>query len=412
MMAGMDRRAVMAMGLGMIVVGCGGGGSSSSGPIAGGTPTPSPTPSPTPTPTPTPTPSPTGSLAAAAAAKGLRFGSTFAWASPGADAGSFNNPNYAALLETDCNLLVPENELKWEALRPSASTFNFARADEMVAYAEARRMKIRGHTLLWYVGERFPGWLRTYDFGPNPRLEAERLVRTHIETVIRHYGSRINDWDVVNEAVNPSTGTIRTDNSLAQAVGGDTSLLDLAFRTARTELPTAELLYNDYMDWGSTTHRNGVLNLLRGFRDRNVPVDTLGIQSHIGFYSSGSAQSIVDAQVPAMRAFLDEVVALGYKLKITEFDVNDRQRAGSIAQRDADAAVLTRGWMDLLLSYRQLNEVLVWGMSDRYSWLQSFAGPRADGTPLRPCPYDANFAAKPMRQAILESLEAAPARGG
>jgi GH35 family endo-1,4-beta-xylanase len=31
---------------------------------------------------------------------------------------------------------------------------------------------------------------------------------------------------------------------------------------------------------------------------------------------------------------------------------------------------------------------------------------------LRPCPYDASFVAKPMRQAILESLEAAPARGG
>ncbi len=404
-MTGMDRRGVMAMGLGMLVAGCGG---------SSGTPTPSPAPAPAPTPAPTPTPTPTPtpavSLATAAVAKGLRFGSTFAWSNPGADAGSFANPNYARLLEADCNVLVPENELKWEAIRPSSSTYNFTRADEMLAYAESKGMAMRGHTLLWYVAERFPVWLRDYNYGANPRAEAERLVREHIETVCRHYGNRITSWDVVNEAIDPATGNIRTNHGLSQAVGGDASLLDLAFRTARAELPNAELVYNDYMDWGTPTHRNGVLQLLRGFRDRNVPVDTLGIQSHIGFYSSGTAQSIVDFQRPAMKSWLDDIVALGYKIKITEMDINDRRRDGTIAQRDADGAVLAKGWLDLLLSYPECNEILFWGMSDRYSWLQTFETPRPDGTILRPCPYDNNFAAKPMRQAVLDAINAAPVR--
>lgn len=97
-----------------------------------------------------------------------------------------------------------------------------------------------------------------------------------------------------------------------------------------------------------------------------------------------------------MRSFLDQVVGLGYKLSITELDVNDRDRIGSIEQRDADVATLTRGWLDLLFSYPQTRDVLVWGMSDRYSWLQSFA-PRSDGLPVRPLPYDRDFQAKPMR---------------
>ena len=398
------RRSSLGLGLGMLVAGCGGGG---------GTPTPSatatPRPSPTPTPTPTATPTATGSIATAAAAKNMKFGSTFAWSQPGADAGSFANPDYAALLERDCNILVPENELKWEAIRPSATDFDFTRADEMLAYAKAQGMEMRGHTLLWYVEERFPDWLDTYNYGVSPRAEAERLVRDHVSRTALHYVNDISSWDVINEAVEPSTGALR-QHSLSAAVGNDASLLDLAFRTARDILPGGELVYNDYMDWGSTTHRQGVLDLLRGFRDRNVPVDTLGIQSHIGFYSSGTAQSIVDAQRPGMEAWLDEIVALGYRLKITEMDVNDRNRSGTIAQRDADIATYAAGWLDMMLAYPQLDEVLVWGMCDKYSWLQDFGEPRADGTLLRPTPYDVDFDPKPLRQTYIDAFQATTAR--
>ena len=404
-MAKMTRRASLGVGLGALVTACGGGGLP--------TPTPSPigtaTPRPTPSPTPTPTPTATGSIAAAAAAKNIKFGSTFAWSTAGANAGSFANPQYAALLERDCNILVPENELKWESIRPSATQFDFTRADDMLAYAQRQNMEMRGHTLLWYVEERFPGWQRTYDYGTNPRAEAERLIREHVTQVASRYASSITSWDVVNEAVEPSTGGLR-QHSLSATVGNDPSLLDLAFRTARDVLPTGELVYNDFMDWGSTTHRNGVLDLLRGFRNRNVPVDTLGIQAHIGFFSGGTAQSIVDAQRPAMEAWLDQVVALGYRLKITEMDVNDRNRAGTIAQRDADCATYARGWLDMLLAYNELDEVLVWGMADRYSWLQNFGTPRADGTALRPTPYDNDFAPKPLRQTYIDAFNAASVR--
>ncbi len=49
-------------------------------------------------------------------------------------------------------------------------------------------------------------------------------------------------------------------------------------------------------------------------------------------------------------------------------------------------------------------------MSARYSWLQQFESQRPDGTILRPNPYDNNFAAKPMRQAVLDAINAAPVR--
>lgn len=400
------RRRSLVMGLGMAVTACGGGGGSSDTvPVTGGVASPLP-PTPAPSSPPPPPPAPGPGIGTIAAAKGMRFGSTFAWSNPGADAGSFANPAYAALLERDCTVLVPENELKWASIRPSAPTFDFTRADAMLAYADAHGMTMRGHNLLWYDGQFDPNWLATYDFGTDRRASAQALVRTHVQTVIRHYGARIQSYDVVNEAIMPSTGALRT-NTLARQVGNDTSLIDLAFITARQEAPTAELVYNDYMDAGTPNHRQGVLTLLKGFRDRGVPVDTLGIQSHLGFYSQDAVRNVAQYNTDNMKPFLDQVVAMGYKLKVTELDVNDAQRAGTVDQRDADSAALVRGWLDLMLSYPQLNEVLVWGMSDRYSWLQSSAyGVRPDGLPKRPNPYDANFQAKPMRQSIVDAFNA------
>src|SRR6188768_554006 len=69
----------------------------------------------------------TPSIHALARAKNMRFGSCVAWSPRGADAGSFANPDYAALLEKDCGILVPENELKWQRVRPEKHLFDFTR---------------------------------------------------------------------------------------------------------------------------------------------------------------------------------------------------------------------------------------------------------------------------------------------
>jgi endo-1,4-beta-xylanase len=413
------RRRTFVLGLGMALTACGAGGSPNGGGITtvtGPTPTPTPSPSATPTPTPTATPTPpaTGQgIGAAAAAKKMRFGSTFAWSAAGADAGSFANPAYAALLEGNCTVLVPENELKWQATRPTATTYDFSRIDDMLAYAQSKGIALRGHTLLWYVQERFPGWLQSYNFGSDSKTEAQRLVREHIQTVARRFVGKIQSWDVVNEAIDPATGKLRS-NSLATAIGGDTTLLDLAFTTARAEMPTAELVYNDYMDAGTPTHRQGVLDLLKGFRARGVPVDTLGVQSHLGFYSQDAVKDVYGYNRTGMEPFLKQVIDMGYKLKITELDVNDARRDGSVASRDADSAALIRDWLDMFFQYGdKISDVLTWGLNDEYSWLQSGDyGKRTDGLPLRPLPYDASGQAKPMRQAIIDAFNATSVRTG
>ena len=62
--------------------------------------------------------------------------------------------------------------------------------------------------------------------------------------------------------------------------------------------------------------------------------------------------------------------------------------------------------MDVMLSYRQLGDILAWGMDDRYSWLEGF-DPRRDRLPKRGTPYDREFRPKPLRQAIAAALAGA-----
>ncbi len=349
------------------------------------------------------------SLRDAAAARGRRFGSAFAWSAPGADAGSFANPDYAALLDRDCGILVPENELKWRRLRPDPETFAFDHADAMLRFAGARGLPVRGHTLLWHRPERMPDWEESHDFGARPAAEAARLLTTHIETVMRHCGNRIASWDVVNEVVDPETGELN-EIALSRAMGGARHSTDLAFHVARTAAPGAELVYNDYVGWeaGGETHRAGVLRLLEGFRARGVPVDALGLQSHLTTNDPDIAATVA-GQERAWRAFLDEVTGMGYRLLITELDVRDNAQPADAAARDARGADYVRAYLDLMMDYPQLRDVLVWGMCDKYSWLQGF-DPREDGQPRRSCPYDAQFRPKPMRDAIARAFAGALSR--
>jgi endo-1,4-beta-xylanase len=410
------RREALAMLLGLAVSGCG-GGSGESGTVAvapAATPLPVAAPSPTPAASPAPTasasPAGTGSLDHGARASGRRFGSAVAYDPFNADSGSFSNPDYAGLLEKECGLLVAENEMKWQAVAPSPTQSSFAQFDAILAYADQHGREMRGHNLLWHQPQWMPGWTESYDYGANPSREGERILTEHISTVARRYKGRISSWDVVNEAVNYQTGALY-ETALSLAIGGALPTLDLAFHVARSELPGAQLVYNDFMSWdGGPAHRAAVLKLLEGFKARGVPVGALGIQSHIGVYNDASLATQSSWYTPEWRRFLDQVVAMGYQLIITELDVDAPALPADSAVRDQRIADYTREYLGIMFEYPQLRDVLVWGMSDRYSWLKQHS-PRPDGAPQRPCPYDTAFAAKPLRDAILTGFAEARAVG-
>jgi len=339
-----------------------------------------------------------------------KFGSAIASTPGNSNAGSIQNSAYTDIIRAECGLVVPENEMKWQAVRPSPTVYAFDRMDEIVRWAQANALAVRGHTLLWHRPQWFPNWLNTYDYGANPVREAERLLTEHIQTVTRRYKGVITSYDVVNEAIDHDRNA-PIETSMSRAMGSPEAVLDLAFHTARAELPDAQLVYNDYMSWEPqhARHCDDVLRLLEGFRKRGTPVDALGIQSHIEIFAIDPATGNGPYAEAAWRRFLDEVTGMGYRLLVTEFDVKDKALPANIASRDAKVADFARRYFEVMFDYAaHLDDVLAWGMVDRFNWLQGFdPAKRADGQEVRGTLYDSQYRAKPLRSAIANVLSAA-----
>ena len=99
---------------------------------------------------------PKPSLNTLAARKDRRFGSCIG----GRRGGGIDNRDYAAVVAGECGVIVPENELKWQATRPAPDKFDFARMDAIVAWAQAHKLAVGGHTQRGHRPRWFPQWLQ------------------------------------------------------------------------------------------------------------------------------------------------------------------------------------------------------------------------------------------------------------
>lgn len=298
------------------------------------------------------------------------------------------DPEYARLLGEQCDILVPHIELKWVALRPARDRFNFAPGDALLAFADRNHIKVRGHTLCWH--ESVPGWIKQ----PEVAKDTRQLFIEHIQTVCKHFAGRMHSWDVVNEAILPKDGR---DDGLRKSfwfeqIGPD--YIDLAFHTARAADPHALLTYNDYgVEYDNeedSTRRKQILELLRGMKQRGVPIDAFGIQSHIK-----AAQP--DAIGKGLSEFMESIRMMGLQIYLTELDVNeDDIKSDDVALRDAEIAKTYRQFLDVALANPAVKLVLTWDITDRFTWLND--GPthhrKQPNRPQRSLPFDRDYRPK------------------
>lgn len=309
------------------------------------------------------------SLKAHAAAKGLSYGCAVNVGLLG------RNEVYTRLIQQQASIVVAENSMKFGPMRPSPTEFRWDEADKLVAFAEANGMKVRGHNLCWH--RQIPQWFDGYATKEN----ALALLTTHIEGVVMRYEGRIQSWDVVNEAVQPSDGRSDSlrESPWLRLLGPD--YIELAFRTARAADPAAKLTYNDYgieaQDEASGKKRTAVLALVKALHAKGL-IDAVGVQSHV---SAGSEYG------RGLADFVGTVSALGLEIYVTEMDVNDRKLGPDTAARDEAVAAAYREYLTLVLKNPALKSVLTWGITDEFTWLNG-EDARADHLPERCLPFD------------------------
>lgn len=306
-------------------------------------------------------------LGAAAAEKGRYFGTAVA-------ANHLGETDYATTLDTEFSSVTPENEMKWDALEPSRGTFTYGNADRIVAHAQARGMQVRGHTLVWH--SQLPSWV-----GSLAATDLRAAMNHHITQVMTHYKGKVAAWDVVNEAFQDGGSGARRSSPFQDKLGD--GFIEEAFRTARAADPAAELCYNDYNTDGVNAKSNAVYAMVKDFKQRGVPIDCVGLQSHF------NAQSPVPADYQAnIQRFAD----LGVDVQITELDIE-----GSGSAQATHYGNVTKA----CLAVTRCTGITVWGVTDKYSW-------RSGGTPLL---FDGTYQKKPAYTAVLTALGGTPDGG-
>ena len=297
-------------------------------------------------------------LGAAAARSGRYFGTALS-------NGKLNDTQYTTIANTEFNMITAENEMKIDATEPQQNVFNFSGGDSIYNWATSRGKKVRGHTLAWHSQQ--PGWMQSMS---GSTLRAAMI--NHIQKVMAHYKGNIPYWDVVNEAFDDSTGGRRQSN--LQGTGND--WIDVAFQTARAADPAAKLCYNDYnIDNWTWAKTQGVYNMVRDMKARNIPIDCVGFQGH---FNSGSAYNA------NFRTTLSSFAALGVDVAITELDVEG-----------ASATTYANIVNDCLAVARCIG-ITVWGVRDTDSW-------RASQTPLL---FDGSGNKKAAYTSVLNALNA------
>jgi endo-1,4-beta-xylanase len=289
-------------------------------------------------------------------------------------------PAYAAAVAHHFDYVTAEFEMKWGQIERQPGQRDYARADEIAAFAEARGMRIKGHALVWHGDS--PAWLESLS-----PAEARIALDDHIRTTVGRYRGRIAAWDVVNEAIADDRSSLRDTVYLRKL--GPTYIAD-AFRRAREADPDALLIYNDYGAEGRGRKSDDVYALVRDLRAQGVPIGGVGLQMHVDAASPPAAADIA--------ANMRRLAELGLSVNISEMDVRVARLPGTPASRLEDQRRVYHDVVAVCVAEPRCHAITFWGFTDRYSWIDQFYGPDD------PLLFDEAYRAKPAYFGVRDAL--------
>ena len=310
-----------------------------------------------------------------------------------------NLVSHRGLLTKHFNSLTPGSALKFGPIHPEEHRYDFADADQIIAFAREHGMGVRAHAPVWH--QQTEDWIFTDRFAFADRELILARLEDHIRVVAGRYGDDVYAWDVVNEAIVDDPDGYMRQTKWCRLVGED--YIDYAYRFVKKYAPHTKVFYNDYNEF-NPVKRDKIIRLMRGMQERGVPLDGFGLQQHVNIYTS----------LDDIRAAIEAYGELGITLHITELDVSlyhpkdrpnpyypkrftvptaeDFRRQGKMYE---DLFEIYRSYSDLIES------VTTWGVADDLTWLDHHPVPGRKNYPLL---FSYDHTPKPCTRAIVDAV--------
>lgn len=255
----------------------------------------------------------------------------------------------------------------WAGFEPVQGQPQTQRILRAAQWYKEHHCALKGHTLCWHTLA--PDWLLTMNNQAILQTQVERIQRD-----VADFAGLIDVWDVVNEAVIMPIFD-RYDNGLTRLCKemGRIKLLRTLFETVRAVNPAAVLLLNDF----DITPAYDIL--IEGCLEAGIPIDVIGIQSHMhqGYWGSSRTLKLLErfARFNLPIHFTENTLVSGQLMPPEIVDLNDYQvhdwpSTPEGEERQAQEVVLH---YKTLFSHPAVQAITWWDLSDG-CWLNAPSG--------------------------------------
>lgn len=300
------------------------------------------------------------------------------------------DPIYANIVSREFSSLSSESNMKFGALHPTKNTWTFEKADAIVAFAQKYNMRVHGHALIWAKDSVQPQWIRDFQ---GDKYAWEQLLKTHIQTVLRHYKGKIASWDVINEPV-ASDGHL-VDNIWLRKLGVD--YIYKAFKYAHDADPNVKLFINDYGQEFGGRKMTLLLSLVSEAKARGIKIDGFGFQGH----------TVLRIDPKLFYTNFKRAADAGLLVHISEMDIQVRYGMPSTfalttdlaSQQGAKWKAIAQAYLKAVPKSQQWG-ITMWGLEDSGSFFNKKYPNRDHDYPVL---FDGKYNPKPAYKGLIQA---------
>jgi endo-1,4-beta-xylanase len=275
--------------------------------------------------------------------------------------------------------------VSWASLQPTPNTVTGS-MDAACSFARDHDLFQVGFHLVWnqQLLDDMADWVLEID---DP-TELRAVLRERVQLIFELCPG-LDRIDVLNEPLGAFTGSTIYQNHFFQVLGSD--YIAELFRIARAAAPEpVELFLNENFLEYFPERAAAFVSLVRDLVEDGVPIDAVGLQTHL---------LLGEPDWALYRETMEQLAALGVKVFVTELDV---PVPPDLPDRFEVQAERYRRVVEVCLAVPSCDMIIVWGISDRHTWLNWFdllTGPDPD-----PLLFDDFLEPKPAYFAMREAL--------